>query len=64
MSVYKSQSGCQFCDKCSFAHRQIEGQACKKPKKDDDQSAVTFLKDARQLGCAFQDTEPPESLSI
>ena len=31
----------------------------KKPKKDGDKSAVAILKDARQLGCAFQDTEPP-----
>ena len=34
----------------------------KKQKKDGDKSAVAFLKDARQLGCVFQDTEPPESL--
>ena len=27
-------------------------------------SAAAFLKDARQLGCVFQDTEPPESLPI
>ena len=27
-------------------------------------SAVAILKDARQLGCVFQDTEPPESLPI
>ena len=33
----------------------------KKPKKDFDQSAVAVLKDARHLGCVFQDTEPPES---
>ena len=27
-------------------------------------SVVTILKDARLLGCVFQDTEPPESRSI
>ena len=30
---YKSESGCKFGDKCSFAHRQIEGQSSKKPKR-------------------------------
>ena len=45
-------------------HRQVEGQPSKKPKKDGDKSAAAILKDVRQLGCVFQDTEPPESLSI
>ena len=31
---------------------------------DDNKNAVAFLKDVRQLGCVFQDTEPQESLSI
>ena len=48
----------------SFAHRQVEDQPCKEPKKDGDQNAVAILKDSRQLGCVFQDTEPPESSSI
>ena len=60
----KSETGCKFGDKCSFAHRQVEGQPRKKPEKDGDKNAVAILKDARQLGCAFQDTEPPESLAI
>ena len=58
------ESGCNFGDKCSFAHRQVASQPSKKPKKDGDKSAVAMLKDARQLGCAFQDTERPESSSI
>ena len=33
-------------------------------KKDGDTSAVATLKDARELGCVFQDTEPLESLPI
>ena len=37
---YKSESGCNFGDKCSFAHRQVEGQPCKMPKKDGDTGAV------------------------
>ena len=36
----------------------------KNRKKDGDKSAVAMLKDARQLGCVFQDTKPPESLSF
>ena len=47
---------------CKFnkpSHRQVE-----KPKKDGDKSAVAMLKDAGQLGCVFQDMEPPESSSI
>ena len=56
---FKSESGCKFGDKCSFAHRQVEGQPGRKPNKDDDRSAVAVLKDVRQLGCVFQDTESP-----
>ena len=36
----------------------------KNREKDGDKGAVVILKDARQLGCVFQDTEPPESLPI
>ena len=36
----------------------------KKKNKDGENSAVAILKDARQLGCVFQDVEPPESSSI
>ena len=63
---YKSESGCKFSEKCSFAHRQVEVQLSKKKKRksDGDKSAVAVLKDARQLGCVFQDTEPPKSSSI
>ena len=51
-------------DKCSFAHRHVEGHPSKKKqrKMDGDKSAVAVLKDARQLGCVLQDVEPPESL--
>ena len=33
-------------------------------KKAEKKSAVAMVKHARQSGCAFQDTEPPESLPI
>ena len=61
---YESESGCQFGDKCSFAHRQVEGQPHKKPKKGDDKSAVAIVKSVRQLSCVSQDIEAPKSSPI
>ena len=64
--LQKKESGCKFGNKnkCVLMHRQVEDQPSKKPKKDNDKSAVAMLKDARHLGYVFQDTEPPESSSI
>ena len=61
---FRFESGCKFGDKCSLAHRQVEEQPNRRPKKGGDKRVVAILKDARQLGCVFQDTEPPESLLI
>ena len=88
---YKSESGCRFGEKCSYAHRQLEEQPSKRSKKNGDKSAVAMLKkhesswkpvvcrdtshehhgsvvcnssNTRQLGCVFQDVEPPKSSSI
>ena len=61
---YKSKSGCRFGEKCSYAHRQVDEQPCKRYKKNGDKSAVAVLKSARPLGCVFQDMEPPNSSSI
>ena len=61
---YKSKSGCRFGEKCSYAHRQVEEQPSKRSEKNGDKSAVAMLKSARQLGCVFQDMEPPKSSSI
>ena len=36
----------------------------KGPKKNGDKSAVAILKNTRQLGCVYQDMEPPMSSSI
>ena len=47
---HKSESGCEFGDKCSFAHRQVEGQPSKKPKKDGDKSAAAIMKDSTMIG--------------
>ena len=51
-------------EKCSYAHRQVDEQPSKKSKKNGDKSAVAFLKITRQLGCVFQDMQPPKSTTI
>ena len=61
---YKSENGCRFGRKCSCAHRQVEEQPSKRSKKNGDKSAVAIFKITRQLGCEFQDMEPPKSSSI
>ena len=50
---YKAESGCNFGDRCSFGHRQVEDEPSKETKKDGDKNAVAILKDSRQLGCVF-----------
>ena len=57
---YKSKNGCRFGEKCFYAHRQVDEQ----PEKNGDKSAVAMLKSTRQLGCVFQEMEPPKSSSI
>ena len=61
---YKSENGCRFGEKCSYAHRQVDVQPSKRSKNNGEKSAVTMLKITRQLGCVFQDMEPPKSSSI
>ena len=61
---YRSQNGCRFGEKYSYAHRQVEELASKRSQKNGDRSAVAMLKSTRQLGCVFQDMEPPKSSSI
>ena len=61
---YKSENGYRFGEKCSYAHRQVDEQRSKMSKKNGDKSAVAMLKSTRQLGCVFQDMEPPKSSSI
>ena len=41
---YKTNSGCRFGEKCSFAHRQVDQQPTKRSKTNDDKSAVAMLK--------------------
>ena len=61
---YKSENGCRFGEKCSYAHRQVDEQPSKRSKKNGDESAVAMLKITRHLGCVCQDMEPPKSSSI
>ena len=61
---YKSEKGCRFGEKCSYAHRQVDEQPNKRSKKNGDKSAVATLKITRQLGCVFQEMEPPKSSSV
>ena len=44
LGLQKTKSGCRFGEKCSYAHRQVDEQPSKRPKKNDDQSAVAMLK--------------------
>ena len=41
---YKSENGCRFGEKCSYAHRQVEEQPSKRSKKNGDKSAMDMLK--------------------
>ena len=41
---HKTKSGCQFGEKCSFAHRQVDAQPTKWSKSNNDKSAVALLK--------------------
>ena len=61
---YKSENGCRFGEKCSYAHRQVDEQPSKRSTKNGDKSAVAMLKITRQLGCVCQEMEPPKSSSI
>ena len=61
---YKSENGCRFGEKCSYAHRQVDEQPSKRSKKNGDKSAVATLISTRQLGCVFQDTELSKSTTI
>ena len=42
---YKSESGCRFGAKCSYARRQIDEQLSKRSKKNDDKSAVAYVEE-------------------
>ena len=43
----KSENGCRFGEKCSYANRQVDEQPGKKFKKNGDKIAVAILKNTR-----------------
>ena len=47
---YKSENGCRFGEKCSYAHRQVEEQPSKRSKKNGDKSEVAMLKKYTTIG--------------
>ena len=61
---YKTDRVCKFGDKCAFAHRRVEEQPRKRSKPNGDKRAVALLKEAKNVGCVFQDMEPPKSSLI
>ena len=61
---YKSEKGCRFGEKSSYAHRQVDEQPNKNSENNGDKIAVAMLRSTRQLGCVFQDMESPKSSSI
>ena len=61
---YKTENGCRIGEICSYAHRQVDEQPSKRSETNGDKIAVAILKITRQLGCVFQDMEPPKSSSI
>ena len=58
---YRTENECNLGDKCFYAHRQVDEQPGEKSKTKGDKIAVAILKNTRQLGCVFQDMEPPKS---
>ena len=61
---FKTKSGCRFGEKCSYSHRRVDEQPSKRSEKNGDKSSVAILENTRQLGCVFQDMEPPKSTTI
>ena len=51
--------------KCALMHiARFMNSLAKGLKKNGDKSAVSMLKSTRQLGCVFQDMEPPKSTTM
>ena len=49
-SFDKSAQGCQFGEKCAFAHRRVEEQPGKRSKRSGDKSAVALWKRDKEFG--------------
>ena len=64
MHVLQDQEWLQIWGKkCSYAHRQVDEQPSKRLQNNGDKSAG-HSSNTRQLGCVFQDMEPPKFSSI
>ena len=57
---YEPESGGTYDVKCLFRHTEADMQPSKKSKKSGGKGSVAFLKESNQLGCVFQDTDPPK----
>ena len=60
----KTESGCSFAEKWVLMHREVDSQLAMDRKRIVVKVVMPFSKNSKQLGCAFQDTEPPKSNSI
>ena len=60
----KSESRSKFGTEGSFPNWKVEKQPNKRSKKGGDKREAAIVKDVRQLGCATQDVERPESSAI
>ena len=47
---YKSENGCRFGEKCSYARRQVDEQPSKRSKKNVDKSAVSYVENYTTIG--------------
>ena len=61
---FKTESGCNFGEKCVCKHAEVDSQPSKKLKKSGGQGSLAWLKNSKQLGCVFQDVRPPKSKSF
>ena len=62
---YKSEKGCRFGERCSYAHRQVDEQPSKKSQKNGDKSAVAiFIEEYTTVGLCLSRHGAAKSASI
>ena len=61
---FKSESGCRLVKSAPTHTARLMNSLARRSFKNGDKSAVAMLKITRQLGCVYQDMEPPKSSSI
>ena len=47
---YKSENGCRFAEKCSYAHRQVDEQPSKRSQKNGDQKCSGYVENYTTIG--------------